>query len=178
MTKALTDLELQELQWVQANSWQRSFDLKDSAGEVVARLTRPGWFSQVGEVEAPGNRWRFEPYGFWKRRIRVRSVGTDEVIAEFTPDNWNMHNGTLRFSDGRCFHWRLSNLWGSKWAWTTEDGEPILGYRTGGLFALKGELNIQPERADAPSFGLLVFLGWYLVLLYRDDSTSTVIAAG
>jgi len=68
----------------------------------------------------------------------------------------------------------------------TDDGEPILGYRAGGLFSLKGELNIEPERAelnieperaDTPSFGVLVFLGWYLVLLQREDSATVVMVA-
>jgi hypothetical protein len=172
MSKSLAELELQELQWVPTNQWQRSFDLKDGAGEVVARLKHTSIWNQVAEIEAPGNRWRFEPYGFWKRRIRVRSVGTDEVIAAFTPDTWNMHQGTLHFDDGRVYHWRQSNLWGSKWAWSTDDGDPVLGYHTGGLFSFKGNLSIEPERADSPSFGVLVFLGWYLVLLQRADSAT------
>lgn len=177
MTKVLNDLELQELEWVAANSWQRSFDLRDGDGEVVARLTRPTWWNSIAEIEAPGNRWRFEPYGFWKRRIRVRSVGTDEIIAEFIPNSWDPHKGTLQFTDGRSFHWQPSNMWGSKWVWMTDNGEPILGYRAGGLFSLKGELNIEPERADTPSFGVLVFLGWYLVLLQREDSAAVVMVA-
>lgn len=178
MSKTLADLELHELKWIPANSWQRNFDLKDDEGEVVARLRRPSIWNSVAEIEAPGNRWRFEPYGFWKRRIRVRSVGTGEIFAEFTPNTWNMHNGTLQFADGRVFHWRSSDIWGSKWVWTTDDGEPILGYRVGGLFSFKGELNIEPEQADTPSFGVLVFLGWYMVMLAREDSAAaTVVVA-
>jgi hypothetical protein len=177
MTKSLRELELQELTWVPANGWQRSFDLKDEDGTVVARLQRPSWWNSIGEIEAPGNRWRFEPYGFWKQRIRVRSVGLDAVIAEYTPNTWNTHEGTLRFSDGRCFYWQSSDLWGSKWAWVTADGEPILGYRTGGLFSFKGELNIEPDLVDEAGFGVLVFLGWYLVLLNRENGAAAVVAS-
>jgi len=75
MTKVLNDLELQELEWVAANGWQRSFDLKDGDGEVVARLTRPTWWNSIAEIEAPGNRWRFEPYGFWKRNLTASGNG-------------------------------------------------------------------------------------------------------
>jgi hypothetical protein len=167
--KKMNELELQGLQWVQVSSWKRIWELRNEAGDVVARMTRPRWWSQYAEVDAPGNRWSFERKGFWKQWIEVKSLGTQASPARF---DYTMFNGLLKFPDGRVFQWKQANFWGSKWAWIDEYGEPVIGFQTGGFLQMKGEMSLDPDSDEIPLFGLLVFLGWYLITLYHEDSAA------
>jgi hypothetical protein len=170
--KDFAELELQSLKWVQTSAWKQNWELRNEAGETIAKMIRPKWWSQYAEVDAPGNRWSFERVGFWQNRIEVKSLGTQESPATF---NIKMSKGELVFTDGRTYTWKQTNFWGSKWAWIDEDGEPVVGFQTGGFLQVKGEMSIDPEGDETPLLGLLVFLGWYLITLYYEDAT---IAAG
>lgn len=90
--KDYKELDLQALTWTQ-KGWGQQYELLDPEGEVVAELKRPHWWNRYAEVDAPGHRWSFEPAGFWRRRILVKSLGTGDQIAEFVTTG--MYNGTL-----------------------------------------------------------------------------------
>ncbi|MBZ0281679.1 MAG: hypothetical protein K8L97_13150 [Anaerolineae bacterium] len=174
--KDYKELDLQQLEWIQKGGFSQNYELRDEDGEVVAQLNRPHWYSRYAEVDAPGHRWGFEPKGFFRRKIIVKSLGTDEEIAVF---NYGLSNGTLNFADGRVYHWRQSNFWGTKWAWTTDDGEPIVGFESKGLLRYRGEMSLSPASDEISHITLLVFLGWYLVTLhYEDSAASTVVVTG
>lgn len=167
--KDYKELDLQELEWVQTGQLNQQSELRDPNGEVIAELKRPRWFSRYAEVDAPGHRWSFEPKGVFRRKIIVKSIGTDEEVAVF---NYGFTNGTLNFADGRVYHWRQSNFWGTKWAWTTEDGEPIVGFEGKGLLRYRGEMSIAPAASEISHLTMLVFLGWYLVMLHYEDAAA------
>ncbi|MCA9910050.1 MAG: hypothetical protein KC519_15435 [Anaerolineae bacterium] len=173
--KGLNELELQNLRWVQPSSWRREYELRSGSGELVGRMVRRGLLREIAEVEAVGNRWVFERKGFWNRRIEIHSAGTGDSPAEF---DYHFVGGKLIFPDGRELTWRSSNFWSTQWAWTTEDGTPIVGFKTGGAFKLNSEISLDPELADQKALPLLIFLGWYLYLLFHDDSAAVVVVAG
>lgn len=171
--KDVKELELQDLRWVQVGMGQ-NYELRNEQEEVVAKITRPRWYSRRAEVDAPGNRWSFEQRGIFKRRVLIKSLATADSPAEFS---FGFYEGKLEFPDGRVFFWKRGNFWGTKWVWTTEDGMPILGYQTGGFLRFQGQINIEPDDSGQPGLGLLVFLGWYLVSLYHEDSSSAAVVS-
>jgi hypothetical protein len=175
--KDFKDLDLQELHWVQSGGWGRNYELRNDADEVVAKLTRPRWWSSYAEVDIPGNRWSFERKGLFQQRIIVKSLGTDDEAAEFI---YRFNGGLLEFPDGRKFRWKQSNFWGTKWAWVTEDGQPVVGLEGKGVLRFRGEMSLAPRSAEMQSLALLVFLGWYLLILHREQSSSSavVVTAG
>ncbi len=167
--KRLKELELQDARWVQSRWWKQDYELRSPQGDLLATMTRPHWWSSYTEIEAPGNRWSLERKGFFRRRIEIKSIGTQSSPAEFI---YHMLGGRLELPDGRVFFWKPGNFWGTRYVWTTEGGTPIIGYKLGGFLKVSGELSVEPDAADMPLFGLLMFLGWYLVILYRQDSAA------
>lgn len=164
--KAFNELENQDLRWVQKSAWKREYELQTGDGETVAHIVRPSWWNSKALVESVGNRWEFERKGFWQQYIEIRSVGTGEEPARY------YYNGKrLEFPDGREYHWR-SNVWGSKWTWVTPNGDPVVGFQTGGVFRTNAEIHLDPDIAGMKALPLLVFLGWYLILLAQEDSAA------
>ena len=166
--KSFNDLESQNVRWQQQSVWNSNYDLLADDGSAVATMRRPSMWKTAVEIEAVGNRWRFERKGFWQNRIEATSIGTGELAATF---HAGMTRGKVELVDGRVFHWQQSNWWGTKWSWTDEHGEPIMGFQTGGAFRLNGELNLDPQVMEAKTMSLLVFLGWYLIVLAHEDSS-------
>jgi hypothetical protein len=171
--KSFNELESLNLKWVQTSAWNtRNHELRDENGDVMATMRQPSlWRSQV-EIEAVGNRWTFERKGFWRYHVEIRSTGTDEQPARFT-----YRDRMLEFPDGRVYYWKQSSFWGSKWVWTDAQGTPILGFQSQGTFRYSSDIALDEEVASMKSLPMLVFLGWYLILMYYADSSSAAVVA-
>jgi len=172
--KSFAELETQDLQWVKAQSgwWKPAvFQLQDANGEVYASIHRGNWNSQA-TVDASGNRWKFErQIRFFKpTRILITSLGTGDQPAEFIQRG--MH-GTLTYPDGREFSWKALGLGMTKWLWTNAQQEAVLGFEMKGFWKTRGEVRINPEIAAEKAPPLLLFLGWYLILLAQDDAAAS-----
>ncbi len=163
--KAWKDLELDGLRWVDVGGYR--YELRGPDDDVIATMKRPSWWRSVIEVDAPGNRWRFERRGWWRQHITIQTAVTGDEPARF--EYRGMSGGRLVFGDGRVYEWRQNNFWGTKWAWVTADGAPLLGFQSGGILRLNAEVSGAPAASDLPSLALLVFLGWYLLTLYHED---------
>ena len=172
--KVFDELLEQNLRWVQTSALKQDYELRTDDDEVLATIHQASMWRSMVEVEAVGNRWTFERKGFWGQHIEIKSVGTQAQPAVFTYNG--MSGGKLTFTDGRTFNWKQSNFWGSKWGWATPDDEPIVGFKTGGLFKINSEISLDPGVVDMPSLPLLLMLGWYLYTLYVQDSSAVIVA--
>ncbi|MEO1288287.1 MAG: hypothetical protein AAFV93_11005 [Chloroflexota bacterium] len=169
--KAFNDLNLQELHWVEANSLTSRQELRNEQDEVIATIEKEKWWKGTYLVDAPGNRWVFEPKGILSRRIEIYSAGTGDLMTTFHYRGMTS-GGRLTLPDGRTFRWKSLSFWGNKWAWLEgEDGDddPVIGFDTGGFFRARADLTFD-EDADFPA--LLVFLGWYLHRIYRQQQAA------
>lgn len=174
MTKKWEDLDIQELTWKKNGNWLSGmfdYSLQDADGKAVATIKKRSIWNTRVEIDAPGNRWVLERKGFWRRRVEITSVATGESPATFYYKGWGI-GGELHFADGRVYRWGSSSWTGSKWAWTDEYGQPLIGFHRRGAFVPRGELYFDAATETMPSVPLLVFLGWYLVLLYQMDAAA------
>lgn len=173
--KTTAELEMRGLKWVRTNGLRANGELQTDDGEVLATVRQPHIWRKMVEVEAVGNRWRFERKGFLRQRIEITSIGTGEAPAVYI---YNGNKGRLEYADGRVFLWRSGDFWGSKWVWTNEDGVPLVGFKTGGFLRLSGQMSLHPDFEGDKAPSLLIFLGWFLIMLYHDDmaGSSTVVA--
>jgi hypothetical protein len=171
MKKDWADLQLSGLHWVQRGTWKHNYELQNSDGEVIGTLHRPRWYQSHMEVEATGNRWRFVTSGWWRRTINIQSVGSGQQVAQFAYKGMGMR-GTLTFNDGRIYHWKQGNFWGTRWGWVTEDNAPLIGYESKGILKFNGQMHINPDLTDTPSLALMIFLGWQLMIIYRETQAA------
>ncbi|MFN8531908.1 MAG: hypothetical protein U0670_25165 [Anaerolineae bacterium] len=172
--KTFAELESLDMNWVKSRTGMfqpASFQLLDHNQQVLATITRSGW-GGVATVDAPGNRWTFQRKTRWlKSFIRITSVGTGEEPAECERHG---NSSILTYPDGQTFRWKpVSWLSGSKWVWTDADGSPILGIELRGFWQTRGEVHIDPEMDVQKAPPLLLFLGWYLILLHQDEAAAT-----
>ncbi len=186
MTKTLAELENQDIRWVKLRGWRQHFELRDAAGGVLGHIRRVRNRNNRFEVDAVGNRWQFERrterVGFlrWQQVIHIRSINTGDQPAVFRYIRRKRVSGELVYPDGRVYLWQRANNWGSKWAWTTEAGDPLLGFQTGGSFRAGAGISLKADMEPSKAPTILVFLGWYLLTLYQQDqmAAAMVIAAG
>jgi hypothetical protein len=167
MKKSFAELESDGLRWVKARG--RRYELRSADDEVLGSITRTSAWTSRAEVEAPGNHWIFQRKGVFRQKVIIRSVGTGDEPAEYI---YHSTKGRLVYPDGRVFLWKQGNFWGTKWVWTTEDGEPLIGFQTSGFFKTQGEINLNADAADDKVPSLLIFLGWYLYTLYEEDASA------
>lgn len=169
--KGWNELELQGLHWETENGWgfKPVYQLMTAAGEVVATMRRTHWWNNRVEIDSVGNRFLLDRKGFLPQRIEVQSIGTGESPATFI---YELLKGRLDFDDGRTYIWRSSNWWGTKWAWTTEEGVPLIGFEVQGMFKQKGLIHVDNRTFSLDKPPLLLFLGWYLIMLYYQDAAA------
>lgn len=170
MKKTLAELESQGIRWTKPSFWRNHYELRGDDGEVLATIHQPKWWRDLVEVEGVGNRWIFERKGFWNRRVEIRSAVTGEEPAVFRY-NWT-GMGRLEYPDGRVFHWKYGNFWGTKWVWTNDAGEPLVGFHTKNSFKLSADISLDPALESAKAPTLLLFLGWYLVVKHYEDTAA------
>lgn len=167
--KAFNDLNLQELHWVEHVGWWLSRqELRNADDEVIATMQKLKWWQGTYEVDAPGNRWLFEPKGIFRPKIEIYSAGTGDLVTIFEYKGMN-GGGQLTLPDGRTFKWKQVSFWNDKWAWLEgdeNDENPVIGFDAGGFFRARADLTFD-ENADFPA--LLVFLGWYLHTVLRQQ---------
>lgn len=168
--KTLAEMSATGLKWVQRKG---AYVLMDADETILGQLRRPRWFSAKTEVDAQGNRWTFEKKGLRHPYIEIRSLGTGEEPARF---EYHGQDGDLIYPDGRVYHWRSVNWNGRTWLWADEDDQPLLGIQLAGGWTMRGEIRIDPEFTSDKAPSLLLFLGWFLVSTYYEESAAIIAA--
>jgi hypothetical protein len=167
--KTINELAEMNVKWKQKGWTGQRFELRSESGDVIGKLNVTGIWRTIVHVEALGNRWEFERFGLFRPYLAIRAAMTGQEIARFS-----LTHKTLTFNDGRRFVWRNTNFWGTKWVWTTDDGSPVVGFQRTGAFKLGSDIHIEDGADDKGGVSLLVFLGWYLVVLnYQQHVVAT-----
>ena len=162
----------QELAWTQTGYCHGEYELR-ADDEIVAMLRWQGGGFAIAET-ADG-RWSFERPGFGRSPVSVRDVRSGVGIAAFG-SNWK-GGGTLDVPRGRRFLWTPANFWRSRWVWRQEGRTALMSLESRHRI-VKAEGRVRLERAALalPERGLLVTLGWYLLVMRARDSTTDAVA--
>jgi hypothetical protein len=170
--RPISEIPGQELLWIQPAARKREHELR-AGDDVVATLHFQR--GSLADAEAAGGHWTFKRQGFWQPRVTVRTPGSDADLAVFHP-RW-VGGGTLEFPDGRAVRLSSANFWQSEWVWQ-ENEKPLIRFKgRHGLIKARGAVEIQPDAPALPDLAMLVLLGWYLILLYAEDSAAASSAA-
>ena len=170
--KELAELVGQELVWSQPKATKRDYELR-AGDDVIATLRFQR--GSLADAASGASHWTFKRAGFWQPRVTVRLAGAVEDMAVFRP-RWT-GGGHLEFPDGRSLQLNSANFWQSRWVWQDKDNELINIKAHHGLLKAGGTVEILPASASDPNLALLVLLGWYLILLYAEDSSAASTSA-
>ena len=178
--EALSTVVGMQLHWIQPKTFERWFELR--VGEsLFATLCFEKAFGTLATAESADGSWTFKRVGFLNPRVTVREVGAEANLAIYQPKFWG--DGSLEFPDGRVFHWKSTNFWGTQWGFA-DSGENLLFALKPGvdkpklsdLFKTQAIVEIDPRGRALAELPLLVLLGWYLMILHQDDAAATTAA--
>ena len=166
------EMKDQALAWAQRGYCHGEYELL-AGDEAVASLRWRGGSLAIAET-ADGH-WSFERPRYRRARVSVRAIDTGTEFADFS-SHWT-GGGTLELAGGSLFHWSATNVWRSRWVWREADGTELVTLRSRQRLRLSGLVESSQAAAARPELGLLVTLGWYLLVMRAQDATTDAIAA-
>jgi hypothetical protein len=166
--KAIKEVALGELVWVQPARLKQEFELR-AGDEVVGSLR---WQrASLATGETADQSWTFKREGFWHPQVTVRVAGSDDNVALFHP-GW-AGGGTLDLQQGKQLRFAAANFWHSQWDWLDAPNNPLVHFKSRqGLLKVEGQVEIETEAIQSPELPLLVVLGWYLLILFSRDAAA------
>lgn len=172
--KNIAHLIDRELKWVQPHALKQEFELQVD-GELAATLRLKSSFGSFATAQSADGCWTFKRVGFWQTRATVRACDSEIDIATFKNNTWK-GGGTLELADGRKYL-ANTNFWQTEWAFNTETGERVFGYKNiGGVMHLSALVQIEPHVVSLPELPWMVMFGWYLALMLHRDSAAAAAA--
>ena len=166
-----------EITWRQPEATKNNFVLHgEGADTPLATLRWQKLLGTLATAETPDATWTFKRTGFLHPRVTARIAGTDDDRAVFDA-GWH-GGGTLTIVGGATFTWQAANFWRTQWGWRGATDTELLHFASKqGLLRQEGAVTITPDALRLPELGLLVTLGWYLLVLTAHDSTAAAGAA-
>ena len=176
--KALSSAVGMDLYWIQPkgidNRW---FELR-AGGHVVATLGFGSLCDSLARAESADGSWTFRRVGILNPRVTVRKAGEEATLAIYTP-RWTGREGTLEFPGRRVFNWMQSSFWATKHEITDAAGNPLVSFESGtakprlsDIFKTQARVEIDQRGRALPELPLLVLLGWYLIVLQKQDAAA------
>jgi hypothetical protein len=178
----LMNAEKRGLFWEQPSAMERSFILR-CGEDILANLDFTSAFSSLGEAIFGSERWTLRREGFWSPKVSVRRSGSKSDLAFYEP-KWTGTQGKIRFLTGEAYDWSVAGFWGTAYSISRGDGLEIITYHSGSkknkfsnIFKQQAQMIIAPEAWQIKVLPILVLLGWYLVILYHEDSVAVAATA-
>ncbi len=166
----IADAAAQGLEWSQPKVMWREYELRAS-GELVATLQFRSLFGTLATGESGDGCWTLKRVGFFQQRATIRRCDSETEVALFTNNTWTQ-GGTLECANGGRFL-ATTNLWSTRFDFTTEAEEPLVKLHYGGVFRLKADVEILPAARSLPELPIIVLAGWYLaVMLYTEAAAA------
>jgi hypothetical protein len=178
--RALSSAAGTDLYWIQPRGLDnRRFELR-ARGDAVATLGFETLCGSLARAESADGSWTFKRVGILNPRVTVRKAGEEATLAIYTP-RWTGSEGTLDFPGGRVFNWTQTNFWATKYQITDAAGIPLVSFESGAekprlsdVFKTQARVEIDLRGRALPELPLLVLLGWYLIILQRQDTAAVV----
>lgn len=158
------------LQWSPVKGERRTYELK-TPGKILARMRWPHVFGSLAEATIENERWTFKRSGFLRPRVTVRRppMEVDCAVMEL---HWN-GNGLFQGPEQQQFRWQRMGFWTRHFAFTELDGQRLVTFEPSfGVMKRTCEVEATSGVERLPAFGLLVSLGWYVIMLIADDDAA------
>lgn len=167
--------------WSQRKAMDKSFEL--FAGErLIGTLDFRSAFGTYAKAVTSIQSWTFKRVGFLNARITIRKPDEDLDYATLYPRLFG--DGVLQIMGGHTYHWAPLNFWRTKWVFYDNGDIPILRFEEGThefniseAFKTQADVFILDPSLDDIHLSLLVSLGFYLVVMYKNDAAAGAAAA-
>lgn len=152
------------LRWAAPRLFAGSWELRDSSGNLYARLLRLPGLRFRARLESVTGVWNFAPRGWWRGdAIAVPEGGGP--MAVFRSGWW--FGGTVTLEGGRVVGWRRQGLWRS-WRFERESLKPLIAFRSRfPSLRASADLELDLDPLPAGELAMLAGFGWYLMLRLR-----------
>jgi len=174
--KTISDAGGARLEWREPKALERYYELR-SDRDIFATLSFRSSFGTMATAETGSGMWTFKRVGFLNPRVTVREAGSEQDAAVYQPKFWG--DGYLIFAGGETFHWKPINFWATDWAFYDSSGRALVTFKAGtehpklaDFLKTQATVDIEPAAVAQAKLPILVTLGWYLVLLHREDATA------
>ncbi len=165
------------LYWIQPKGLGRYFELR-AGDDVLATLRFETLCGSLARAESADGSWTFKRAGFFKPRVTVRKAGEEVNSAVYTP-RWTGREGVLEFAGGRVFNWTQTDFWATRYQISDVAENPLVSFESGldqsrltDLFKTQARVAIDLRGRALPELPLLVLLGWYLIVLQKEDAAA------
>jgi hypothetical protein len=173
MRSVLAGFTHRPLTWTQPHALTPSHELRHG-DDVVGTLEFRSRFGTLAYAKVGHDCWTMKRLGFLRTRVEIRKCDSEATFATFHNNTWS-GGGTLSLPDNREFR-ANTNLWHSRYEFVDATERPILRYASGGFIKTTGEMEILPAGVEVPELSCIAMLGWYLVIMMRNDGATA--AAG
>lgn len=170
-----------KLSWRRPKLLRREYLLLDASEVVIARLKQIGVLRSKAEIAEKQLRdWvsvlALERTGIVRQQIHVKRVDPRFPAVSRVDLSWK-GEAQIELREGRRYVWVPDNFWHTAWTLRDEGGIMVanikrrtLGY---GGSVVVGDNILEPDEMN-----LLLYLGWYLVIIKMDDAAASAAAAG
>ena len=166
---SLANLDVSELAWRQPAIAQ-NFELSGPAG-VYARLELKKLASSRAHGISSRATFAFERQGLLKSHISIRLADSPQPLAIYEP-NFTGQKGLLKYSGGQLAEFQATNFFKTEWQWLTPSGDGLIGFRLKGTGKPNATVFIGDDGLPRVDLDLLLLLGFYVLLLVREESPS------
>ncbi|HJQ09124.1 MAG TPA: hypothetical protein VJ836_06615 [Candidatus Saccharimonadales bacterium] len=150
-----------------------------SEGDVViGTLSSTGMIHPKAKAEMNGRQWMFEKKGFFRNKIFIKSLDSDEVIATYHPEMLRTRGSLYLTKDNKEYRYKSTNMWKSHYAWTDNNGKDLISYKIGGFLKVRGKAEVADLALEDPHYSLILMLGAYLSHNDASDATGAAAASG
>jgi hypothetical protein len=147
------------------------------AGEELAgELRFRSAFGSFATGETADGCWTFKRVGFFQTRVTIRECGEEADVATFKNNTWS-GGGTLELTGGTNIL-ATTSFWQTKLEFTTESGNALVRFNTGGMIHLNATVEIDPAAMELKELPLIILLGWYLVVMMHNDAAASAAIIG
>lgn len=171
--KAIVNTTASSMEWKEPVATEPRYELW--AGEDLLATLAFGTLTRgLATVETAEGRWTLQQAGFLRPSILIREEESDLDLAVFHPGflGW----GRLRFTNGVTFHWRHAAFGVAAWVFRGDSGEVLISLKLEpdlekgpGPHRIQAVVEVTPAGHFSPRVPLLAALGWYLILLHREE---------
>lgn len=163
--------------WCQPKALQRTFELRDD-NRLFGTLSFVKSFGSLAVASLAAGDWTFKRVGFFRPRVTVRRRNQETDLAVFQPKGWGVE-GELLFAGGPSYGWKPTNFWAVRYNFVDRAGKILVTFKPGvedskwsDIFKFQALVEIDPSASRLEDLPLLVSLGWYLMILHHEDTSS------